>query len=146
MTTLKVKSLKLTNEKNIKYELNQITSPKSVFEIMQKLNITEKAQEYVYILGLDNSNNVNCIANIGIGGISNATIDAKIIFQYLYLSNSTKFILVHNHPSGSLKPSREDIFMTSTINNMANILQFQLLDHIIVTSDSFTSLKENKIF
>lgn len=146
MNMIKVKSLKLTNEKSIKYELNKITTPKNVFEIMQQIHVTEKPQEYMYIIGLDTNNNINCIANISIGGISCASIDARTIFQYLYLSNSTKFILAHNHPSGNLKPSTEDIVITKQLEAMAKILQFQLLDHIIVTQNDYDSLKEQQIF
>lgn len=139
---IKIKSLKLVNEKNVKYEFNKITSPKNIFEIMQKIGATEKAQENVYIICLDTKNNINCIANVSIGTLENAVIDKKVIFQYLYLTNSSKLILTHNHPSGDTTPSKQDIYITQQINEACKMLDFQLLDHIITSANSFTSIKE----
>lgn len=139
---IKIKSLKLVNEKSIKYEFDKITSPKNVFEIMQKIGATEKAQENVYIICLDTKNNINCIANVSIGTLENAVIDKKVIFQYLYLTNSSKLILTHNHPSGDTTPSKQDIYITQQINEACKMLDFQLLDHIITSTNSFTSIKE----
>lgn len=139
---IKIKSLKLVNEKNVKYELDKITSPKNVFGIMQKIGATEKAQENVYIICLDTQNNINCIANVSIGTLESAIVDKKVIFQYLYLTNSSKLILTHNHPSGDTTPSKQDIYFTQQINEACKMLDFQLLDHIITSTNSFTSIKE----
>lgn len=139
---LKVKSLKLVNEKNIKYDLEKITSPKNVFEIMEKIGATDRAQEYIYIMCLDTKNNINCISNVGIGTLDNAVVDKRILFQYMYLTNSNKMILVHNHPTGNIEPSKCDIKVTQQVNEICKMLDFELLDHIIISSDNYTSIKE----
>ena len=109
---------------------------------MRKIGATEKAQENAYIICLDTKNNINCIANVSIGTLESAIIDKKVIFQYLYLTNSSKLILTHNHPSGDTTPSKQDIYFTQQINEACKMLDFQLLDHIIISTDSFTSIKE----
>ena len=143
---ISVKSLKLVNEKNVKYDFQKITTPKNIYDVMQKIGATQKAQEYMYILCLDIKNCINCIANVGIGSINTAIADKRTVFQYMYLTNSTKMILVHNHPSGDTTPSVQDIETTNKINEICKILDFQLLDHIIISDGSYTSLKEEGVF
>ena len=62
------------------------------------------------------------------------------------ISYDEKMILVHNHPSGDTTPSVQDIETTNKINEICKILDFQLLDHIIISDGSYTSLKEEGVF
>ena len=140
---ISVKSLKLVNEKNVKYDFQKITTPKNIYDVMQKIGATQKAQEYMYILCLDIKNCINCIANVGIGSINTAIADKRTMFQYMYLTNSTKMILVHNHPSGNVEPSKADKILTSQLLEIGNLHGIPIIDHLIIGKDKYYSFFEN---
>ena len=67
-------------------------------------------------------------------------VDIKMIISGALMSGSPAFIVAHNHPSGNIKPSEEDIKITKRIKDAAKLMDMQLLDHLIVTTDGYTSL------
>ncbi|HMM00657.1 MAG TPA: DNA repair protein RadC [Bacilli bacterium] len=70
-------------------------------------------------------------------------IDLRDIFARVLRANAYYFILIHNHPSGSLKPSRDDVITTSEVRSQAPTLGIQLLDHIILTDQGYFSFSQN---
>lgn len=140
MKDIKIKSIRLKVEKTIKYDFETITDALTLYNIMKKIGVTEKSNEHAYLIGLDNHNNITHIANIGIGGLDYVFMDTRVIFQHLYISNSVKFILVHNHPSQDLKPSRQDLEVTEKIQRASNLLGFTFLDHLIITDGAYQSI------
>jgi len=76
------------------------------------------------------------------GGVSGTVCDPKVIFMRALIHNASGIILAHNHPSGNLRPSDQDIKLTKKIQNGAQILDMNLLDHIIVDSDNFYSFAD----
>jgi DNA repair protein RadC len=82
------------------------------------------------------------ISQLTQGGISQSIVDIRILYKTALDHYSTGVIIAHNHPSGSLKPSREDISITQKIKEAGNTLNIQLLDHIIVTQDSYFSFSD----
>ena len=79
------------------------------------------------------------------GNISSAKVDIKQIFEETIKIGMSKFILVHNHPSGDATPSRKDIELTDKIKQAAKILELELLDHIVLGDGVFYSiLTKNK--
>lgn len=143
MKTIKIKTLCLKEVKQEYTICEKILTPKNIFNISKKIGHNTKSQEYAYLYGIDNSNNVNLISNVAIGSISNCHLDCRTIFQYLYMSNSSKFIITHNHPSNSLTISKQDIELTKVLKEQSSILNFEFLDHIIIAQKDYISLKEN---
>lgn len=79
---------------------------------------------------------------IGQGGTAGTYCDAKLIFQAALLSHASAIILAHNHPSGNLTPSETDIELTKKIKQGGKLLEIELLDHIILTAESYYSLAD----
>ena len=76
------------------------------------------------------------------GGITGTVADPRNILQAAILSNATGIILCHNHPSGNLEPSSFDEAITSKIKEAAAYLDIRIMDHIILTSESFYSFAD----
>ena len=102
-------------------------------------------RESFFALYLNQANKVLGIRKISESGISSTLIDVRIIMQAALLCNASGIIISHNHPSGNLKPSECDIKMTGKIKDAAQILNINLLDHFILTSDSHFSFADNGI-
>jgi len=101
----------------------------------------ELIEEFKIIL-LNRSNRVLGIVNLASGGMASCVIDPKLIFVSAIKSGASAVILAHNHPSGNIKPSSEDISLTRKIKEGGKLLDITVLDHIIVTSEDFTSLAD----
>jgi DNA repair protein RadC len=76
------------------------------------------------------------------GGISQSVVDIRLIFKEALLLNSSAIIVCHNHPSGSLEPSNEDLKVTERIRQAGAMLQIPLLDHLILSQSGYFSFKE----
>lgn len=118
----------------------KITSPKEVFETIKE--IAQADQEGGWLLGFDSENKEFFRGCIFLGGLNYAGIDMKILFKRVLVSGSAAFIFIHNHPSGSLKPSSEDLHLTEKIKEGAKLLELSFLDHIIIGGKGFISMKE----
>jgi DNA repair protein RadC len=95
--------------------------------------------EEMYALLLSHANRVSGVVKLGEGDITGVVINRQALYQAMVLSNSMACILVHNHPSGNLRPSCQDDAVTKEISQAVKILGYRLLDHIIITSDSYFS-------
>lgn len=83
------------------------------------------------------------ISEIGIGGISSCVADPRPIFATALKGKASKIILAHNHPSGSLEPSKADKDITLKAVNGGKLLDIAVLDHLIITSGSYKSFADN---
>ncbi|WP_426478362.1 RadC family protein [Chryseobacterium sp. CBSDS_008] len=99
--------------------------------------------EEFWAIFLNNSNKVIHISRLTQGGISQSIVDVRTLYKTALDHFSTGIIIAHNHPSGSLTPSREDMNITQKIKEAGNTLSIQLLDHIIVTQDSYLSFSDS---
>jgi DNA repair protein RadC len=98
--------------------------------------------EEVYVLFLNRRNRVLGISNIAKGGLSGALVDVRIILQTALKVSASGIIISHNHASGSITPSQEDLKMTQKIKTACELLEIKLLDHVIMTSEVYTSFAE----
>lgn len=80
-----------------------------------------------------------------IGNISSARVDVKQIFEETIKTGMSKFILVHNHPSGDATPSMQDLELTKKIEEGAKLLELELLDHIVIGDGVFQSIFTNRM-
>ncbi len=98
--------------------------------------------EEVYVLFMNRANRVLGISNVAKGGISGAFVDVKIILQTALKVSASALMLSHNHPSGSTIPSGEDISLTQKIQKGCEAIGIQLLDHVIMTGETYTSFAD----
>ena len=98
-------------------------------------------QEQVEIVLLNRANKVLGISEVSTGGFSGTVADPKVIFS-IALKACASSIILHNHPSGNLKPSQADLNLTKKIKNGGELLDIAVLDHIILTADSYFSFAD----
>lgn len=96
---------------------------------------TISLQERFIVLYLNKANRVIGVYPLSVGGISEVTADIKLIFGVALKCAACSIILAHNHPSGNLQPSKQDISLTRTITEVGKMLSLQVLDHIIVSPE-----------
>lgn len=80
-----------------------------------------------------------------VGGEASSLVDVNLLFKKAIACGARKIICVHNHPSGDITPSKEDIAITSKIRNFSKIVQIPLLDHIIIGKNNYFSFNDNQI-
>ncbi|MFZ4928261.1 RadC family protein [Chryseobacterium sp. Mn2064] len=105
--------------------------------VLLKNHLSDLRTEEFWAIFLNSSNKVIHISQLTQGGISQSIVDVRVLFKTALDHFSTGIIIAHNHPSGSLKPSREDISVTQKIKEAGNTLSIQLLDHIIITQNTY---------
>jgi len=101
-----------------------------------------EVRERFFIIGLSRSNKIRSCFELGAGGCAGCVVDPKLVFSRLLLDNCAAFICSHNHPSGSTSPSAADKNLTKNLKEAGKVLDITMLDHIIVTSDSYKSFAE----
>ena len=126
----------------------QIKCSKDAFDIFMgswDLDSIEHFEEFKLML-LTRSNKVLGIASISKGGINGTVTDVRIILQYAIKTNASGIIICHNHPSGNVQPSESDIAITRKIKESGNVMDVQLLDHlIIVPEENYCSMGDEGI-
>lgn len=131
------KKSKVDNVEKIK-----IKSDESVYKLNEVQAIKDAAQEHLIFIGLDNANNLRAINFLSIGTSKNLHVDTKDIVRTALITNSDKVIFVHNHPSNSLLPSNFDKHFTDKVCKMLKVFNIEVLDHIIVTEESYSSMQK----
>jgi len=96
-------------------------------------------KEFFLVMLLTNSNRVLGISQVAVGSSKGVITNIKEIFQLVLKSNATAIIVAHNHPSGKLSISESDRKQTKRLKEIAEIMEVTVLDHIIITSESYTS-------
>ena len=99
--------------------------------------------ESFFILLLNRANETIGYAKISQGGIVGTVVDKKIILKYVVESLASGVILAHNHPSGNINPSDADLKITKEIKELCNLIDSPVLDHIILTANSYYSFSDN---
>lgn len=119
----------------------QIISCLDVVSLMQD-KIARLDHEEFWAIYLNQANRILKIFQISKGGISTTEVDTRIVMQQAVLSKATQIILCHNHPSGSVKPSRADIQLTEKMRHAAEVMDIALMDHIIIHREKYYSFVE----
>ncbi|GAB7306666.1 RadC family protein [Enterococcus gallinarum] len=138
--------VKVKQEINVKENFAplKLTSSYSIASWLQ-VEIGMDTQENLVLLCLDTKNNVTCYSIVHRGTINQSIVHPRDIFQRAILSNATRILLAHNHPSGNPTPSEADNIVTKRIEQAGELMGIPLLDHIIVGYDEYFSYKENSM-
>lgn len=103
-------------------------------------NLDFLAEEHTFAIFTDTTNKIINYCLVGKGNEKSSLLDLKTVFKVALLSNASRIILAHNHPSGNLKPSKFDLKTTKYIKFGCKILGFELLDNVIVSNNDIISL------
>jgi DNA repair protein RadC len=122
----------------------KITSSTSVFEFMQPI-IGELPHEEFWIIYLNNSNKILQKNQLSKGGITGTLVDVRLVLKTALEVGAVGLILVHNHPSGTLKPSEADKKITQKLKLAAQSLDIKVLDHLIITEKAYFSFADENI-
>lgn len=123
------------------HEIFKVNSSLAAYRIL-KTFLTDLSHEEFHVLHLNRANHFIGKSLISKGGITGTVADPRLIFRYALDHLSTGIILCHNHPSGNLTPSEQDIKLTKKMVEAGKILEIPVLDHIIVTDKTYFSFAD----
>lgn len=142
---LKVAEVQVSYKTKVKAsDRPKINSSTEIFQLLQSnwnFEIIEFIEEFKIIL-LSRANRVLGIVPISLGGTAGTVADPKVIFVSALKCNTASIILIHNHPSGNLKPSHADIELTKKLKAAGQFLDLPVLDHLILTKDTYFSFAD----
>lgn len=124
----------------------KITNSRDAYELLTPLfdGIIDYKERFILLL-LNRANKVLGYVLVSEGGVTGTVVDPKIVFQHALMTNATGLVLCHNHPSGQLTPSAQDTEITAKLKQGAKMLDMQILDHIILTEESYYSFADNSL-
>jgi len=125
-------------------EKSVITKSSDVADYLKSL-LRDYKHEVFAVLFLNRSNKINHFQIISEGGITGTVADPRIILKRALEEDAVSLVLCHNHPSGSLKPSRADEELTLKIKEAAKYFDIKVLDHLIVSDDGYYSFADEGI-
>lgn len=131
--TVKIVQLRMVREKTVKYQ-EAMTNAETVVNIVRPI-FENIYREQVVVIGLDNRNVPTVVHVVGVGIPNQSPVFPSSVFKPLLLSNSSGFILVHNHPGGSNTASQADSGLTEKLVQIGKLLEIPLLDHLILNAD-----------
>ncbi|HEU4401169.1 MAG TPA: DNA repair protein RadC [Candidatus Polarisedimenticolia bacterium] len=118
----------------------RVASPAEAYALVRDLRRARK--EHLIALYLDAQNRLILRETVSIGSLNTTRTHPREVLQPAIVHSALAFILVHNHPSGSLDPSRDDVEFTRTISRAGELMGISLYDHLIVSHRGYVSLKE----
>lgn len=123
----------------------KVTSASEVVTFMREHFYDQEeieSREKFMVMFIDRANNIFAWECVSEGGLSGTVADPRLIFRSALMSACCNIILAHNHPSGNNQPSASDVQLTKKIVQAGEVLEITVLDHVIVTTESFYSFAE----
>ncbi|MCX7956929.1 MAG: DNA repair protein RadC [Endomicrobia bacterium] len=118
-------------------------TPKDVYERLSEYRNNKK--EHFFVFYLDTKNQEIACELVSVGILNASLVHPREVFEPAVKHLACQIIVAHNHPSGSLEPSREDLEITKRLKKAGEILGITLIDHIIVSKSGYYSFKENNL-
>jgi DNA repair protein RadC len=143
-----VAEIQLTYRLNVKPSMRpKISTSRDAFEVLRRSWDIDKLEfvEQFKVLLTNRANKVLGIFEVSTGGITGTVADPKLIFVAALKCGASGLVLSHNYPSGNLQPSQADIELTKRIKEGGKLLDIQLLDHLIITSEGYCSFSDEGI-
>lgn len=137
-------NVRLSKDQKIK-----VLNADDLYSIMQQILMREnkirRNQEHFWVVGLDNQNKILFIELIGLGRVNRVGANPPDVFRMGIYKLAVSMVLVHNHPSGNLEPSQADKDFTDRLLKVGQLINIEVLDHLIITEESFTSFANEGI-
>jgi len=140
---MQIEEVKLTYKNKLRaHERPKISCPEDAYKVFleswdhDQIELLEECKA----MFLDRQLRLMSIASISKGGLSGTVVDLRLVFAMALKRRANSLILAHNHPSGNLKPSQADIDLTRQFQKAGEILQLPVEDHLIVTTEGYTSI------
>lgn len=121
-----------------------VKGPESIYELVFPRLRNELREHFVGVY-LNSRNNVISQETISVGSLNASIVHPREVFRPALLHAAAGVIIAHNHPSGDSNPSEEDIAITRRLHEAGKILGIDLLDHVVVAKDGYTSLRERRL-
>ena len=122
-------------------KIEQITSAQDVVSLLKKTTLFN--EEHFTVIYLNQAGYVIKTEEISVGGITQVTADIRVIIKGALLCNAVGIIISHNHPSGSVNPSKQDNVLTTSVKKACDIMNIKLMDHVIIGGDNYFSYSES---
>ena len=121
--------------------IEKVDSPKAVYDLCRDLQL--ESDEHAVIVLANQRYGLIKKMEIAKGGLTETCFDVRVVMRECLINNATVLFLVHNHPSGDTKPSRDDDSLTKKMQDAARLLRIHLADHVIVANGNYYSYQEN---
>ena len=122
----------------------QILRSRDIYEVFGP-RLGDLGHEEFWVMCLNRNSRIVGTNRVGSGGISATVADIRMILKYAIEMHTSGLIFCHNHPSGNLQPSVEDVKLTQSIRQAAHLMDIQLIDHLIVTEASYYSFADENM-
>jgi len=140
-----IAALEIGRRRNLSKALERktVSSSQEAYELLAP-NLSDKNKEEFWVI-LMKKNTVTGVEQLHQGGLDSAVVDIRLLMKRLLEKNATGFIIAHNHPSGNLTASRSDKDLTKKIKEAAQLMNLQLLDHLIIAGMKYFSFADEGI-
>lgn len=132
-------NVKLSQAQKIK-----LASSADIYKIMQQVllreNKIDRNKEHFWTIGLDNAHRILYVELVSLGTTTSALVEPMQVFRVAILKGAVRIVLAHNHPSGEIRPSDEDISITDRLIQVGKIIGIKVLDHLIISEKTYNSL------
>lgn len=123
------------------HEIMKVSRSSEIFEYFYPF-LADLHHEEFWLLFLHRNNKIIGSSRIGVGGVSGVVVDPKVVFRVALEYRASAVILCHNHPSGSLIPSKEDVYITEKLKGAGKALDISVMDHVIIGGNQFFSFAD----
>jgi DNA repair protein RadC len=121
-----------------------IKTPKDIYQLLKE-KIIDFYKEYFIVASLDNRNKIISLDTISVGTLNSSLIHPRETFELAIKNHAVGIIISHNHPSGELTPSEDDLIVTQNLVKAGKLLKIEVTDHLIISKDGYFSFKEKKL-
>ncbi len=134
---------------NIQDKLEAVTQPSHIYSLLnayfEGTDKIDQDKEHFFVIHLDSRNKIKLFELISIGTVNASIVHPREVFTRAVGERSAQIVLAHNHPSGNVEPSDEDIQTTKRMEKAGRILGIEVVDHIIYTETGYFSFKERRL-
>ena len=132
-------NVRLTDDQKIK-----ILNSDDLYKVMQQILLREnkvgREKEHFWTVSLNNASKILNVELSALGSLADVALKPRDVFRLALIKGASKVILVHNHPSGKLEPSKEDLDMTDRLIQVGKIVDVGVIDHLIISEEDYVSL------
>ncbi len=120
----------------------KVFGAESIYDLSKIVNLHKQSEEVLSCFALNIQHEVIAYFEVARGTLNASLVSPRELFKRLFIANAAKFILLHNHPSGDVTPSPADEDVTKRLHQLSRSFDIEMLDHVIVSDTSYTSLRE----